>query len=143
MSSTSSTISCLAPSNTVSSSRQSRPYRGNDALKVKKGKVIKSLNKEDLFAPSDSSAEDEVEDASHAPEPVPDAEVMYSFDAPHGPAKGSQILSLAITKAVERYESQETEKIAKEYEFVDGKENDADGYFADEDDFEIVDSIKI
>ena len=89
-----------------------------------------------VSGPSDSSAEEEVWEASAAPEP--DTEITYSYDATRGPGKGSQILSMAITQAVERYENKETEKLAKEYEFV-GKENDnfGDGYVAD-DDFELI-----
>lgn len=62
---------------------------------------------------------------------------MYSFDAARAPAAGSQILSVAVTQALERFENKETEKLAKEYDFVDGK----DGYVADadEDEFEIID----
>lgn len=91
---------------------------------------------DDTTGPSDSSAgEEDVREASAAPEP--DAQIMYSFDATHAPAVGSQILSLAVTQALERFENKETEKLAKEYEFVDGK----DGYAADADDndFEIID----
>ncbi len=62
---------------------------------------------------------------------------MYSFDATRGPGAGSQILSVAVTKALQRFENKETEKLAKEYEFVDGKDNDVAD--ADYDDFEIID----
>lgn len=65
--------------------------------------------------------------------------MAYSFDK-SGPSHGSEILSLAISKAVERFENKETEKLVKdEYEVV-GKEVEArnEGYVADEDDFELV-----
>ena len=91
----------------------------------------------DVFV-SDSSAEEDVKDASAAPEP--DAEILYSYDAPHGPAQGGQILSMALAKAVEKFETKATEKLVKdEYEVVGKeKEDNHDGYFADEDDFELV-----
>ena len=85
---------------------------------------------------SESSAvEDDVEEESAAEEP--DAGIMYSYDAVRGPAGGSQVLDSAIAQAVERFENRQTEKLVKEYEFVDGE----DGYAADtdEDDFEIID----
>ncbi len=87
---------------------------------------------------SDSSAEEDVKEASAAPEP--DAGITYSFDAVHGPGKGSQILSMALAKAVEKYEVRATEKLIKEeYEVVaKEKEEFHDGYAADEDDFELV-----
>ena len=87
---------------------------------------------------SDSSAEEDVKEASAAP--VPDAAVTYSFDAARGPGHGSEILTLAINKAVERFEIKATEKLVKdEYEVI-GKESEAEhaGYATDEDDFELV-----
>ena len=87
---------------------------------------------------SDSSAEEDIQEASAAPEP--DAGISYSFDAPRGPHQGSHILGVALAKAVEKFEIQATEKLVKEeYEIV-GKEKDNryDGYVADEDDFELV-----
>ena len=87
---------------------------------------------------SDSSAEEDVKDASAAPEP--DTGYTYSYDAARGPGKGSQILGQAITKAVERFETRATEKLVKdEYEVVrKGKEDARAGYTADEDDYELV-----
>jgi hypothetical protein len=97
---------------------------------------------DDIASPSDSSAgEDEPNETSAAPEP--DAEITYSFDADRGPGGGSQVLSIAVSKAVERFENRETEKIAEEYEFVDSK----DGYVADandyDGDFEIIDDVNL
>ena len=87
---------------------------------------------------SDSSAEEDVKEGSAAPEP--DAGITYSFDAARGPAKGSQILSMALAKAVEKYEVRTTEKLVKEEYEVVAKEKDEfhDGYAADEDDFEFI-----
>lgn len=70
---------------------------------------------------------------------APDAGYTYSFDAPTGPGKGSQILGQALAKAVERFETKATEKLVKsEYEVVaHDKEEEHAGYSTD-DDFEIV-----
>lgn len=90
------------------------------------------------FASSDSSAgEEDVRDAATAP--VPDAGIMYSYDAASGPGKGTDILSHAVTKAVQRYETKVVEKLAKEYEFVDNDNDAGEGYTADEDEFEFID----
>jgi len=70
------------------------------------------------YVSGDSSADEEVEEASAAPQP--DADITYSYDAAHGPSQGSQILSLALAKAVERFEDQVTHKLVKEeYEVLD------------------------
>ncbi|MCJ1467036.1 hypothetical protein MMC07_005658 [Pseudocyphellaria aurata] len=87
---------------------------------------------------SDSSAEEDVKDVSSAPEP--DAGISYSFDAQCGPTEGGQILSMALAKAVEKFEIRATEKLVKEeYEVVGIEKDDFhDGYNADEDDYELV-----
>lgn len=87
---------------------------------------------------SDSSTEEDVREASAAPEP--DAGVTYSFDVPYGPSQGGQILTMALAKAVEKYETQATEKlIMTEYEVVGNEKEDACvGYAADDSDFELV-----
>ncbi|OCL06275.1 hypothetical protein AOQ84DRAFT_378775 [Glonium stellatum] len=70
------------------------------------------------YASGDSSADEDVEEASAAP--VPDADITYSFDAARGPSHGSQILGLALAKAIERYEVRATDKLIKEeYEVLD------------------------
>lgn len=47
---------------------------------------------------------------------------------------------MALAKAVEKFEIQATERLVRdEYEIVGkGKEDCHDGYFADEDDFELI-----
>lgn len=86
---------------------------------------------------SDSSVDDFFKHASTVPEP--DAGISYSFDAPRGPHQGSQILSMALAKAVEKFEVKATEKLVKdEYEIVGMEKEDPDGCIACEDDFELV-----
>ena len=87
---------------------------------------------------SDSSTEEDVKEASAAPEP--DAGYTYSYDAPRGPGKGSQVLGIALAKAVEKFETMATEKLIKdEYDVVGSeKEETHAGYTADDDDFELV-----
>ncbi|KAL8729959.1 MAG: hypothetical protein Q9166_004404 [cf. Caloplaca sp. 2 TL-2023] len=87
---------------------------------------------------SDSSAEEEVRESNAAPEP--DVGITYSFDAAHGPNQGGQILSMALAKAVEKYETQATEKlIMEEYEVVGKEKDDAyTGYAAEDGDFELI-----
>ncbi|KAF6221754.1 hypothetical protein HO133_001722 [Letharia lupina] len=87
---------------------------------------------------SDSSTEEDVKEASAAPEL--DAGYTYSYDAPRGPGKGSQILGIALAKAVEKFETKAMEKLVKEeYEVVGNEKEDTHaGYAADDDDFELV-----
>ncbi|MCJ1254546.1 hypothetical protein MMC24_002361 [Lignoscripta atroalba] len=118
--------------------RREIEFNRNKAVKMTKvsRKNVSNLDTDDNT--SDSSAEEEIKEASAAPEP--DAGITYSFDAPRGPGKGSEILSMAIAKAVEKYETKATEKLVKdEYEVV-GKDYEVanEGYIADEDDFEMV-----
>jgi hypothetical protein len=69
-------------------------------------------------ASGESSADEDIEEPSAAP--VPDADVTYSYDAERGPSHGSQILGLALEKAVERFEVRQTDKLIKEeYEVLD------------------------
>ena len=54
--------------------------------------------------------------------PPLDAGVMYSFDAPRGPSHGSQILNVALAKAVAKFEEKETAKLVKnEYDIIDSE----------------------
>lgn len=69
---------------------------------------------------SSSSHSSECEECS--PDPAPDAEIMYSFDAPRGPSHGSEILNVALAKAVQRFEEKETARIVKdEYDIIDSE----------------------
>lgn len=88
---------------------------------------------------SDSSAEEDIEEGSVAPEP--DAGIAYSFDNLHGPTEGRTILGMAFAEAVEKFETKELEKLVKdEYEVV-VKEQDKSQHTeqaADADGFELI-----
>jgi hypothetical protein len=84
---------------------------------------IKADQRRDLTADkleaTDSSADEEIEAVSTQ---EPDAEVAYSFDAERSPNKGSQILGVALDRAVERFENKETDRILKdEYLVLDSE----------------------
>lgn len=87
----------------------------------------------------DSSAAEDVEEGSEAPEP--DAGISYSFDASRGPIEGRTILCMAFAEAVEKFETKELEKLVEdEYEVI-VKEQDRfqnTEYSADTDDFELI-----
>ena len=88
-------------------------------------KARTAFNKDIASASGDSSADEDVEHPSAAP--APDAEIAYSYDAHRGPSHGSQILNNALEKAVERFETKETEKLVKnEYEVLDRDFDDED-----------------
>jgi len=79
-------------------------------------KARTALHKDMAYASGDSSADEDVDHPSTAP----DADIAYSYDAQRGPSHGSQILNAALEKAVERFETKETEKLVKnEYEVLD------------------------
>lgn len=114
-------------------------------------KARTAFTKDMVSASDDSSADEDVEHPSAAP--APDADIAYSYDAPRGPSHGSQTLNYALDKAVERFETKETEKLVKnEYEVLDLDLDDAAAATAaprakrrvvvpeDEDDYEFVDA---
>jgi hypothetical protein len=73
---------------------------------------------DDSSASSSSDHDDETSPAL----PPPDAGVMYSFDAPRGPTEGSQILNVALVKAMEKFEDKATVKLVKdEYDVIDSE----------------------
>jgi hypothetical protein len=57
-----------------------------------------------------------------ATSPPADVDIMYSFDAAHGPSHGSEILNVALAKAVQKFEEKETVKLVKnEYDIIDSE----------------------
>ncbi|KAI8936788.1 hypothetical protein NX059_006032 [Plenodomus lindquistii] len=79
-------------------------------------KARTALSKDMASASDESSADEEIEHPSTAP----DAEIAYSYDAFRGPSHGSQILNHALDKAIERFETKETDTLIKnEYEVLD------------------------
>lgn len=118
--------------------RREVEFQQNKAAQVAKISRKHESRFDNDTCPSDSSTEEDVKEASAAPEP--DAGYTYSYDAPRGPGKGSQLLGIALAKAVEKFETKATEKLVKEeYEVVDNKKEDTHaGYAADDDDFELV-----
>ena len=75
-----------------------------------------------------------------------DPNVFYSFDALRSPGHGEHILSVALARAMDRFEVKETEKVVREYEIVeyDGSEDGgSQGVSTDEDGFEVVDYPKM
>ncbi|KAF1974691.1 hypothetical protein BU23DRAFT_88984 [Bimuria novae-zelandiae CBS 107.79] len=106
-----------------------------------------ALKKHINYSSDDSSADEEVEHPSVAP--VPDAGVAYSFDAARGPSHGSQILGLALNKAIENFEVRQTDKLIKEEYEVLRLDDDAlspgpkatrKGVSPDEEDYEFIDA---
>lgn len=107
---------------------------------------------------TDDSSASNSDEYDETPSPPVDAGVTYSFDAARSPSKGSQILNVALAKAVEKFEERETVKLVKsEYEMLDaegeamvmspdkrkkGKKSDLGGLVilrnADEDEYEFV-----
>lgn len=75
-----------------------------------------------------------------------DPNVFYSFDALRSPGHGEHILSVALARAMDRFEVKETEKVVKEYEIVEYDESEdgsSEGVSADEDGFEVIDHPKM
>ncbi|KAI9861954.1 MAG: hypothetical protein M1813_005024 [Trichoglossum hirsutum] len=118
----------------------------NAAIRRQTGKELAKAShlahkalKHDILSelPSDSSAN--TSDDEEVVTPTRDAGVTYSFDVPRGPGRGSQILGMALAKAVERYEGQEFERLVREeYDIVSEESTGHDTRSMMEEDFELV-----
>lgn len=81
--------------------------------------------------------------AGSARGPDKEAGIVYSFDAPRGPGRGTHILGIALDRAVVAFENKEVQRLAKEYEFVEHDVDSVDhGPSTDEDDYEVINPPK-
>lgn len=92
--------------------------------------------------PSDSSGGEDIDDPASAPTVAEEPGDEASGTVEHYEVAGQTILSDAVNKAVERFETKETEKLVKEYEVVTHEHEATGGYVAD-DDFELVDRVRL
>ena len=84
---------------------------------TRKHDMLEGTNTTPPTSDDSSSSSSDHDDAT-----PPDPGVMYSFDAAKGPSHGSQILNVALARAVERFEEKETAKLVKnEYEVLDSE----------------------
>lgn len=125
----------------LSSSLLRRYVQGNLNRLEREAKFVLRHDVDEILTQgvSDSSA-DETTDVTQADEPIQSLEndALFSFEA-----SGNGIFSSAVSKAVENFETKETEKLVKEYEFVLEEHEPSTGYVADEDDFEIVGHVEL
>ncbi|CAK41957.1 hypothetical protein CBS63078_7766 [Aspergillus niger] len=97
--------------------------------------------REALDSGTSDSSSDDIDDPAAAEKIIDDAEGKDTL--PDYDVAGHTILSDAVSKAVEKFETKETERIVKEYEMISYEGENALGYMADDDDFELVDRIKL
>ncbi|KAL9615287.1 MAG: hypothetical protein Q9167_000258 [Letrouitia subvulpina] len=133
---------CRRPAKTTNTTPVRVPRRLEDLQRSKAARTLTLARKREVLHDDNDvsdSTEEDVKDASAAPEP--DAGVMYSYDAAAGPHQSGQIFTMAVATAIQNYEKKATERLVKEeYEIV-GMEDDErpSGYTADEDgEFELV-----
>jgi hypothetical protein len=133
--------------------KQCRFPRSNKELGTKD---LKTAQRHEIFEETQHSGDSSAEEDPAEPSAAPEAELAYSFDARAGPSHGSQILSIAVAKAVERYENNVTDQLVKdEYEVLNqagepvpvaadhksgkaGKKPVADSVVVNEDEYEFV-----
>ena len=86
---------------------------------ARKHDMLEGANRFDESSADDTS--DEYDESTSAPFPG-DTTVMYSFDAPSGPTRDTEILNVALAKAVQRFEERETVSLVKnEYDVLDSE----------------------
>ncbi|KAK2873653.1 hypothetical protein FQN49_002207 [Arthroderma sp. PD_2] len=107
-------------------------------VKVSIRRAIDEAVKESRGAES-SSDEDEF-DPTVTPE---NPELFYSFDAHVSPAQGGHVLSAAVIQAVDKFETKQTERLAREYEFVGLMDTTdlSEGYGGHDDGFELIEPV--
>ncbi|OXV07587.1 hypothetical protein Egran_04650 [Elaphomyces granulatus] len=131
----------VRPQNPTGSSVLRRYVQGNINRLEREAKFVLRHDVDEILTQgvSDSSA-DETASVTQADEPTRSLEddALFSFEA-----SGNGIFSSAVSKAVEKFETKETEKLVKEYEFVFEEDDPSIGYVADEDDFEIVGHVEL
>ena len=100
--------------------------RGDNMGKVKFARKLDMLSAgEDHNNSEDSNTSAEEDVGAEAVAPAPDAQIMYSFDAPCAPTQGSQILNVALAKAIDKYEDTQTTKLVQnEYEVLGADADD-------------------
>ncbi|KAM5468352.1 hypothetical protein MauCBS54593_005093 [Microsporum audouinii] len=89
---------------------------------------------------ADSSSDEEEFDPPATPgEP----DLFYSFDAYASPAQGGDVLSAAVVLAIDKFETKQTEKLAREYEFIGLVDPDDlnEGYGGHDDGFELIEAV--
>lgn len=120
--------------------------RSRGRMFAKGSHLAHKANRYDILEEQASvGSEDDTSDDSHGFSG--EDEITYSFDAPSGPRRGSHILELALTQAVENFEGKQTDKLIKEeYEIVRPEAEPASGrsgntkgaMLADPEDFELL-----
>ena len=98
-----------------------------------RGDINEALDSES----SGSSSGEEVDEPTAAQTlPMNEVDPFYS-------TSGQTILSDAVSKAIEKYETKETEKLAKEYEMVVPEHESLARRVAVDGDFELVDRVEL